>query len=110
MIILVDHRTASASELLVAALSDNHRAVVVGRRTLGKDIAQAVVTLSDGSGLSMTVRAFRTPVKGQFMGYGLDPDLRIEDIASINVNELQWIHNKKLWNIDGYPVTIPRNK
>ena len=62
LLVLTDHRTASASEILVAALHDNERCVVVGTRTLGKDVAQAVVTLSDGSGVALTVRAFRTPV------------------------------------------------
>ena len=62
LLILTDHRTASASEILVAALHDNERCVVVGKRTLGKDVAQAVVTLSDGSGVALTVRVFRTPV------------------------------------------------
>ena len=62
LLVLADRRTASASEILVAALHDNERCVVVGSRTLGKDVAQAVVTLSDGSGVALTVRGFRTPV------------------------------------------------
>ena len=62
LLVLTDHRTASASEILVAALHDNERCVVVGKRTLGKDVAQAVVSLSDGSGVALTVRVFRTPV------------------------------------------------
>ena len=43
-------------------MHDNERCVVVGKRTLGKDVAQAVVSLSDGSGVALTVRVFRTPV------------------------------------------------
>lgn len=65
LLILINEYTASASEILVEALCDNNRAVSMsskkGERTVGKNLAQAVVVLQDGSGLVYTVREFLTP-------------------------------------------------
>lgn len=82
MIVLVDGETASASELVAAALRDNCRAVVVGRRTFGKGSVQAIVPLSDGGGVAVTVARYRTPCDdGIVMGRGLRPDLYRADLA-----------------------------
>lgn len=61
LLVVVDGRTASASEILTAALVDNHRAACVGSKTVGKNMAQAIVRLSDGCGLVFTVRSFSSP-------------------------------------------------
>ncbi len=76
LLLLIDGGTASAAEVLAAALSANNRCVTAGQRTLGKDVAQAVVGLSDGSGLAMTVRAYCDPL-GKYLGRGIKPDLEI---------------------------------
>lgn len=76
VIVIVDSETASASELVAAALRDNCRAVVVGNPTFGKGSVQAIVPLSDGAGVAVTVARYRTPKdKGIVMGRGLKPDL-----------------------------------
>jgi carboxyl-terminal processing protease len=54
IVVLVDGQTASAAEILGAALADNRRAVVVGSATLGKGLVQAVTTLPDGGKLFVT--------------------------------------------------------
>jgi carboxyl-terminal processing protease len=54
IVVLVDGQTASASEILAAALADNRRAVVVGSSTLGKGLVQAVTILPDGGELFIT--------------------------------------------------------
>lgn len=53
--VLVNHGSASASEILAGALRDNHRAVVLGNRTYGKGKIQSVFELGDGSALFVTV-------------------------------------------------------
>ena len=115
LLILTDHRTASASEILVAALHDNERCVVVGKRTLGKDVAQAVVTLSDGSGVALTVRVFRTPVGNLKMGDGLEPDLYLESVGDLNINKIRYVPygtgagSNGCWFVDGIPVRRKRD-
>ncbi len=54
MVVLVDGQTASAAEILAAALADDRRAVVVGSATLGKGLVQTVTSLPDGGELYVT--------------------------------------------------------
>lgn len=76
IVILVDAETASASELVAAALRDNCRAVVVGNTTFGKGSVQAIVPLSNGAGVAVTVARYKTPRDHSIvMGKGLRPDL-----------------------------------
>ena len=78
LVVLVDGNSASASEILTAALKDNKRAVVVGSQTFGKAIVQAVHHLRDGSGLSVTIEHYFTP-KGMDIGHkGITPDVKID--------------------------------
>jgi carboxyl-terminal processing protease len=69
MAVLVDRDTASAAEILTAALKDNHRAVVVGTHTYGKGVFQELFPLSNGGGLDLTVGEYFTP-NGHNLGGG----------------------------------------
>ncbi len=61
IVALVDGGTASAAEILVGALQDHDRALVVGQRTFGKGLVQSVYTLSDGYALKLTTGRWLTP-------------------------------------------------
>jgi carboxyl-terminal processing protease len=61
LVFLVDEGTASASEILAAAMQDNDRAAVIGTRTFGKGLVQNVIPLDDGSGLTLTSERYYTP-------------------------------------------------
>lgn len=62
MVVLVNHFSASASEILAAALQDNGRAKVVGERTWGKGSVQNVIPLEDGnSALKLTTAEYHRP-------------------------------------------------
>jgi len=74
LILLVNERTASASEIVSAALHDNCRASLVGRRTYGKGLIQSVFELSDGSGVVVTVSKYVTPALKDIDKNGLQPD------------------------------------
>jgi carboxyl-terminal processing protease len=73
--LLVDKRTASASEILTAALQDNHRATVVGTRTFGKGRIQNIQELQDGSGIAVTKAKYITPDGRDIHGVGITPDV-----------------------------------
>jgi carboxyl-terminal processing protease len=62
VIVLVNRRSASASEILSGALQDHDRALLVGRRTFGKALVQKQFELNDGSLMQMTVGRYYTPV------------------------------------------------
>ncbi|RLM93391.1 hypothetical protein C2845_PM08G21250 [Panicum miliaceum] len=55
LMLLVNNRTASASEIVASALHDNCKAVLVGERTFGKGLIQSVFELHDGSGIVVTI-------------------------------------------------------
>ncbi|HEX7376895.1 MAG TPA: S41 family peptidase [Pirellulales bacterium] len=62
IVVLVDHWTASAAEIVAACLQDHHRAVVVGERTWGKGTVQNVIPLEGGkSALKLTVATYWRP-------------------------------------------------
>lgn len=75
--VLVDNNSASSSEILTGALSDNDRAVVVGSRTFGKALVQSVHSLSDGSGLAVTVAHYYTPNGTDISHRGIIPDVQV---------------------------------
>lgn len=62
MIVLVDHWTASAAEIVAACLQDHHRATIIGERTWGKGTVQNVIPLESGkSALKLTVATYWRP-------------------------------------------------
>jgi carboxyl-terminal processing protease len=77
MAVLVDKGSASAAEIVAAALRDNQRAVLVGQQTFGKGTVQELHTLSDASQLRLTVAQWLTPSGQALQGQGLVPDVVI---------------------------------
>lgn len=69
VVVLVDRDTASAAEIVTAALQDNHRAKVVGTHTFGKGVFQELEPLRNGGGLKITVGEYFTP-SGRNLGGG----------------------------------------
>lgn len=59
--VVVNAKTASASEILSGALQDHDRAVIVGEPSYGKGLVQSVIALSDGTGLAITTAFYYTP-------------------------------------------------
>jgi carboxyl-terminal processing protease len=87
MAVLVDGNSASASEILAGALKDNRRAQIVGAQTFGKALVQSVHSLSDGSGMAVTVAHYYTP-NGTDIGHkGVTPDVKVD---------LNWLEQKNL--------------
>ena len=86
IVILVNENTASASEILTAALKENGRATVIGETTYGKGVIQELLTLSDGSGIKITIEEYYTPNKNKINEIGIAPDKEIslpESVTSI---------------------------
>ncbi|MBW4653107.1 MAG: PDZ domain-containing protein [Kaiparowitsia implicata GSE-PSE-MK54-09C] len=72
--VLVNQGTASASEILAGALQDNGRARLIGERTFGKGLIQSLFSLSDGSGLAVTIARYETPNHHDINKLGIMPD------------------------------------
>ena len=74
IIVLIGEKTASAAEIVVAALKENYRANVAGQRSYGKGSVQTIFDLSNGGGVKVTVAKYMTP-SGKFIEReGVEPD------------------------------------
>ncbi len=80
VIVLIDEYSASASEIVAAALKDNKRGVVMGQKSFGKGSVQSVIRLGDGSGLKLTVARYYTPSGQSIQSVGVEPDVYIENV------------------------------
>jgi carboxyl-terminal processing protease len=83
VVVLVDHNTASASEIVTAALQDHRRATVVGTHTYGKGVFQELEPLSSGGAIKITVGEYYTPNgrnlggRGVQEGAGVTPEVLV---------------------------------
>ncbi len=75
VVVLVDGRTASAAEIVAAALADRGRAVVVGSATLGKGLVQTIAPLPDGGELFVTWSRVLAPRGWPLQGLGVLPQV-----------------------------------
>jgi carboxyl-terminal processing protease len=80
-VVLIDRNTASAAEILTAALADEAGAKVVGSQSFGKGVFQQEVDLSNGGALKLTIGEYFTPDGTNLGGNGIDPDVRARDRA-----------------------------
>lgn len=78
IVVLVNHFSASASEILSGALQDHKRAILVGATTYGKGLVQTVVPLSDNSAVAITTAKYLTPNKRDINRKGIEPDIPVE--------------------------------
>ena len=79
LVVLVNHWSASASEITTGALQDHHRATIVGTRTFGKGVAQANFSMPGGANLHMTIAGYLTPNGRDINHKGITPDVRAVD-------------------------------
>jgi len=78
LVVLINGRSASASELLSGAIQDTGVGVLVGEQTFGKGIVQHLLRLSDGSAIKVTVAKYFTPNGTSIHGVGVAPDFEVE--------------------------------
>lgn len=78
MVVLVNGNSASAAEILAGAIQDTGRGELIGTTTFGKGLVQRLFTLSDGSGLNVTIQKYYTPNGTSIHGVGITPDYEVE--------------------------------
>lgn len=77
LVVLVDGGTASAAEIVAAALQERGRAVLLGSQTFGKGTVQAPEPLANGGAVELTVGHYLTPSGRSLEGVGILPDVLI---------------------------------
>lgn len=76
LVVLVDGNTASAAEVMTAALKENGRAIVAGEQTFGKGIVQTIRQLEGGNGgVAVTVARYETPEHHDINKQGIPVDV-----------------------------------
>ncbi|MFM2115926.1 MAG: hypothetical protein RIQ80_25 [Actinomycetota bacterium] len=77
LVVIVDRGTASAAEVVAAALQDRNRAIIVGEKTFGKATVQNSESLSNGAEIELTVGYYITPSGKKLEGQGIEPDIEV---------------------------------
>lgn len=77
LVILINEGSASASEILSGCLRDNHRAKLVGAKSFGKGLVQAITALGDGSSVNVTVARYLTPADIDIHKTGIVPEYTV---------------------------------
>ena len=75
--ILINENSASASEVLTAAIHDNNRGTLIGEKTFGKGWVQDNVEFGDGSAIYFTIARYFTPAGVCIHGIGIEPDIKV---------------------------------
>ena len=81
IIVLINHGSASASEIVAAALQQNERAIVIGQPSFGKGTVQTVWDLKKGYGLKLTVGEYLTPSGHSIHRIGVVPNLQLNPVS-----------------------------
>jgi carboxyl-terminal processing protease len=87
LVVLVNPSSASAAEIVAAALQEHDRAVVVGRRTFGKASVQSIRALSNGGALKLTTATYLTPRGVDLAEAGVRPNIRAFDDLRTRTDE-----------------------
>lgn len=99
VVVLVNRGTASAGEILAAALQDNKRALIMGQATYGKGTVQTITVLPPGySALQLTTGEYLTPKGASIQGRGIQPDVLYDIPPSENDHILH-----QAWKLLGAP-------
>ena len=78
LVVLVNERSASASEILAGAIKDAKTGTLVGTNTFGKGLVQTAYPLGNGAGLKLTVARYMTRNKNDINKKGIPPDIEVE--------------------------------
>ena len=91
MAVLINGGSASASEILTAALVDNNKAIAIGETSFGKGLVQSVKGLKDGTGYKLTTAQYFTPSGEYINGKGIKPTIEEKDEEKQLDVALKWI-------------------
>ncbi len=81
LVVLVDNGSASAAEIVAGALKDNHRALLMGRRTFGKGSVQTILPIDADHAVKLTTARYYTPSGASIQASGIEPDIALADLT-----------------------------
>ncbi len=95
VVVITNGESASASEILAAALKDNDKAEIVGEKTYGKGVIQELIYLSNGGALKVTSQEYYTPKEEKINEVGIEPDYAVTGINE-QLEKAKEILNEKM--------------
>ncbi|HTQ71847.1 MAG TPA: S41 family peptidase [Acidocella sp.] len=82
LVVLTNAGTASAAEIVTAALQQNGRALVLGAKTFGKGSVQTIIPIDNEGALRLTTALYFTPSGKSIQDYGVTPNVAVADSAT----------------------------
>lgn len=99
-VVLVNEYSASASEIVAAAIKDNKQGVLVGKTTFGKGTVQQSILMKNGGAMWLTVAKYLTPSGTYIHGVGIEPDYRVKNpIETLDVSKLEDVTGQRVLQI-----------
>lgn len=100
MIVLINQGSASAAEVLAAALQENNRAKLLGQKSFGKGTVQSLIpTLIDGNAIKLTIAKYNTPSGSNIHKIGIEPDIKV-NIGQVDLETETLISTETSANIE----------
>ena len=96
VVVLINGGTAREAELVVGALQDNHRALLLGTKTFGESSIESVIPLGTGGAIRLTTARFTTPNGREIQGKGLEPDLGVTPLKLAKLERGEGRHEADL--------------
>lgn len=113
IILLIDESSASSSEIFAAAIQDNDRGTIIGRRSFGKGLVQKQIEFNDSSSLRLTIARYYTPAgrsiqkpyeKGNKYDYDLDFLHRVQHGELFNEDSIKLNKDLLYHTLNGRPI------
>ena len=79
LIVLINHGSASASEIVAGALQDQKRAILLGETTFGKGSVQSIIPLKNRGAIRLTISKYYLPSGKSISEVGVVPDIKVEE-------------------------------
>ena len=95
VVVLLDGKSASAAEIVAAALQDQNRAVIIGTSSFGKGSVQTVLRLPNNGEITLTWSRIVTPSGYMFHGLGIRPEICTSGLTNYSENIIQQIIDKR---------------
>ncbi len=98
MVVLVNHGTASASEILSGAIRDNKRGILIGTKTFGKGSVQSIINFTKDYAMRYTTAYYYTPNGTKIHKIGIEPDIEVKfpKITKDERKEIKRIQDEKI--------------
>ncbi len=95
LVVLINNRSASASEIVAGALQDHQRALILGEKSYGKGVVQSILPIQQNAAIKLTTSRYFTPKGRTIHGFGIEPDIALEQPEQ-GIEQKDWMLDRAL--------------